>query len=310
MPSSPISPCPSCPPHAAGGHGCAVYSSSVTDAEWAILEPLLPAPGSTAGRGGRPEKHCRRVIVDAILYIVRGGIAWRQLPVEFPPAATVYAVFARWARSGAWQRILDALRDRLRVRAGRDRCPTAAIIDSQTVPAADTVPRSSRGWDGAKRTNGVKRHIAVDVNGLLLGVVVTAASIQDRDAAHRLLAALRGSFSTIAAGLGRRRLPRTVAHLGERRSHPYYADHQTHPRRHWFPRPAPHLGGREKFRVDQQAPPLRARLRNQTRPPRSHGPPRHDHDHDQATRPNLTVFKHPLRAEDLRRDHETGPQRR
>jgi len=197
MRSSPISPCPSCPPHAAGGHGCAVYSSSVTDAEWAILEPLLPAPGSTAGRGGRPEKHCRRVIVDAIMYIVRGGIAWRQLPVEFPPAATVYAVFARWARSGAWQRILDALRDRLRVRAGRDRCPTAAIIDSQTVPAADTVPRSSRGCDGAKRPNGVKRHLAVEVNGLLLIVVVTAASIPDRDAAHRLLAALRGSFSTI-----------------------------------------------------------------------------------------------------------------
>ena len=192
MPSSPISPCPSCPPHAARGHGCAVYSSSVTDAQWAILEPLLPAPGSTAGRGGRPEKHCRRAIVDAILYIVRGGIAWRQLPVEFPPAATVYAVFARWARGGAWQRILDALRDRLRVRAGRDRCPTAAIIDSQTVPAADTVPRSSRGWDGGTRTNGVKRHLAVDVNGLLLTVVVTAASIPDRDAAHRLLAALRG----------------------------------------------------------------------------------------------------------------------
>jgi len=124
--------------------------------------------------------------VDAILYIVRGGIPWRQLPVEFPPAGTVYAVFARWARGGAWQRILDALRDRLRVRAERDRCPTAAIIDSQTVPAADTVPRSSRGWDGGKRMNGVKRHIAVDVNGLLLTVVVTAASIPDRDAAHRL----------------------------------------------------------------------------------------------------------------------------
>ena len=294
MPSSPISPCPSCPPHAAGGHGCAVYSSSVTDAEWAILEPLLPAPGSTAGRGGRPEKHCRRAIVDAILYIVRGGIGWRQLPVEFPPAGTVYAVFARWARGGAWQRILDALRDRLRVRAGRDRCPTAAIIDSQTVPAADTVPRSSRGWDGAKRTNGVKRHLAVEVNGLLLTVVVTAASIQDRDAAHRLLAALRDSFSTIrlvwadAGYLGR------LLIWAKRRSHPYSADHQTPPARHWFPRPAPHLGSREKFRVDQQAPPLRARLRNQTRPPRSHGPPRHDHDHDQATRPNLTVFKHPL----------------
>ena len=99
MTSSPIPPCPSCPPHSAGGHGCAVYPSSVTDAEWATLEPLLPAPGSTAGRGGRPEKHCRRMIVDAILYIVRGGIAWRQLPMEFPPAGTVYAVFARWSHS-------------------------------------------------------------------------------------------------------------------------------------------------------------------------------------------------------------------
>ena len=153
-----------------------------------------------AGQHGRPRRTTREALPpcdDAILYIVRGGIAWRQLPVQFPSAGTVYAVFARWARSAAWQRILETLRDRLRVRAGRDRCPTAAIIDSQTVPAADTVPRSSRGWDGGKRTNGVKRHIAVDVNGLLLGVVVTAASIQDRDAAHRLLAALRGSFSTI-----------------------------------------------------------------------------------------------------------------
>jgi transposase len=193
------------------------------------------------------------VIADAILYVARGGIAWRQLPVEFPPAGTVNAVFARWARSEAWQRILDALRDRLRVRAGRDRCPTAAIIDSQTVPAADTVPRSSRGWDGGKRTNGVKLHLAVDVNGLLLAVVVTAASIQDRDGAHRLLAALRGSFSTIRLVWADAGYPGRCS-SGRRRSHPYYADHQTHPRRHWFPRPAPHSGGPEKFRVDQQAP--------------------------------------------------------
>jgi transposase len=117
-------------------------------------------------------------------------------PVEFPPASTVYGIFVRWVRVGVWRRIHDALRDRGRVRGGRDRCPTAAVIDSQTVPAADTVPRSQRGWDGGKRTNGVKRHIAVDVCGLLLAVVVTAASIQDRDAAHRLLAALRDSFSS------------------------------------------------------------------------------------------------------------------
>ena len=157
MPSSPISPCPSCPPHAAGGHDCAVYSSSVTDAEWAILEPLLPAPGSTAGRGGRPEKHCRPVIADAILYIVRGGIAWRQLPVEFPPAARVYAVFARWARSGGWQRILDALRDRLRVRAGRDRCPTAAIIDSQTVPPLTPGPDPAAAGMAARERRRLSR---------------------------------------------------------------------------------------------------------------------------------------------------------
>lgn len=110
---------------------------------------------------------------------------------------TAYAVFARWVRGGAWQRMHDTLRDRTGTQAGRDRCPAAAVIDSQTVPAADTAPRSSRGWDGAKRTNGRKRHIAVDVNGLLLAVVVTAASIQDRDAAHRLLAALCVAFSTI-----------------------------------------------------------------------------------------------------------------
>ena len=151
-------------------------------------------------------------------------------------SGTVYAVFARWARSGGWQRILDALRDRLRVRAGRDRCPTAAIIDSQTVPAADTGPRSRRGWDGGKRTNGVTRHLAVDVNGLLLAVVVTAASIQDRDAAHRLLAALRGSFSTI------RLVWADGGYPGRLLSHPYYADHQTHPRRHWFSTSGPAFG--------------------------------------------------------------------
>ena len=138
-------------------------------------------------------------------------------------------------------------------------------------------------------------HIAVDVNGLLLGVVVTAASIQDRDAAHRLLVALRGSFSTIGlvwadGGYPGRLLiwAKDVLTLTMQiiKRIPGAAGFQA----------GPHLGGREKFRVDQQAPPLRARLRNQTRPPRSHGPPRHDHDHDQATRPNLTVFKHPLRG--------------
>ncbi|MFD9669397.1 transposase [Rhodococcus sp. NPDC059968] len=144
-----------------------------------MLEPLLPPPGDTADRGVRPEKHCRRMILDAIAYLVRGAIGGANCP----PPTTVYDVFTRWVRAGVWRRIHDALRHRLRVRAGRDRCSTAAVIDSQTVPAADTVPRSSRGWDGGKRTNGRKRHPAVDATGLLLAVLVAAASIRDRAAA-------------------------------------------------------------------------------------------------------------------------------
>ncbi|ABH00382.1 transposase (plasmid) [Rhodococcus jostii RHA1] len=200
MPSSLIALCPSCPtPDPGIGHRCAVYSSSsVTDAQWAILEPLLPPPGNTTGSGGRPEKHCRRLLLDAILYVVRGGIAWRQLPAEFPPATTVYAIFVRWVRAGVWQRIHDALRDRGRVQGGGHPLPSAAIVDAQSVQGADTVPRSSRGYDARKKTNGRKRHIAVDSNGLLLAVVVTMAGIQDRDGAFRLLAALRAQFSTIS----------------------------------------------------------------------------------------------------------------
>jgi transposase len=201
MSVSPVCPCLSCPTHAAAEGrpwACAVYpSSSMTDAQWELLEPLLPPPGNTAGRGGRPEKHDRRRVLDAIFYLVRGGIAWAALPAEFPPAKTVYGVFRRWSAAGAWARIHDALRDRARVRAGRHPNPTAAVIDSASIRGADTVPARSRGYDAGKRVNGRKRHLAVDTGGLLLAVVVTVAGIQDRDGAPRLLAALRAKFSTI-----------------------------------------------------------------------------------------------------------------
>jgi transposase len=173
-------------------------SSSMTDPQWARIEPLLPPAGNTTGKGGRPEKHSRRTILDAIFYLVRGGIAWRQMPKDFPPPMTVYDTFRRWVRSGAWQRIHDALRDGLRIALGRKALPTAAIIDSQSLQGADTVPGSSRGYDAGKKTNGRKRHIAVDTNGLLLAVAVTHAGIQDRDGACRLLATLRAAFSTIS----------------------------------------------------------------------------------------------------------------
>jgi transposase len=170
----------------------------MTDAQWAIIQPLLPPPGNTAGRGGRPEKHPRRIVLDAIFYLARGGIAWRQMPNDFPPAMTVYDIFRRWAKAGVWQRVHDALRDLVRVHAGRDPLPTAAIVDSQTVRGADTVPSAGAGYDAGKKTKGRKRHIATDTLGLLLAVVVTGAHIQDRDGAHRLLAALRARFSTVS----------------------------------------------------------------------------------------------------------------
>jgi transposase len=126
-------------------------SSSVTDSQWAVLEPLLPPPGNIAGRGGRPEKHPRRLVLDAIFYLVRGGISWAALPRDFPPHQTVYGIFGRWARGGVWQQLHDALRDLVRVYEGRDPVPSAAIIDSQSVRGADTVPGASRGYDAGKK---------------------------------------------------------------------------------------------------------------------------------------------------------------
>jgi transposase len=121
------------------------------------------------------------------LYVDRAGCAWRYLPADFPPWRTVYGYFAAWRDDGTLARLHDALRARARAAAGRDAEPTAAVIDSQSIRAADTVPRASRGWDNAKKVNGRKRHIAVDAMGLLLAVVITAASVQDRDAARPLL---------------------------------------------------------------------------------------------------------------------------
>ncbi len=200
MSSSPVCKCLSCPTHdRVQNTPCPVYpTSSITDAQWAVLAPLLPPPGNTAGRGGRPERHPRRLVLDAIFYLVRGGIAWAALPHDFPPHQTVYGLFGRWSRHGAWQQIHDALRDLVRVHEGRNPQPTAAIIDSQSLRGADTVPGASRGYDAGKKINGRKRHIAVDTGGLLLAIVVTVAGIQDRDAAHRLLTALSSRFSTIS----------------------------------------------------------------------------------------------------------------
>ncbi len=146
------------------------------------------------------------------MYLDRTGCAWRYLPSDFPPWQTVYGYFATWRDDGTLARLHGKLRAQVRAAAGRDAQPTAAVIDSQSVRAADTVPKATRGWDAAKKVNGRKRHIAVDTTGLLLDVVITAASGADRR--RRPPAAVESAPRLPArpAGLGRLRVPRAPAH--------------------------------------------------------------------------------------------------
>ena len=153
------------------------YPSDLTDLQWEIIEPMLPLPKWM----GRPFKHDRRDIVDAILYVVRTGCAWRYLPVDFPPWQTVYGHFMQFNQRGTTERILDELREQVRIAEGRESEPSAGIIDSQSVKGADTVGADSRGYDAGKRINGRKRFIVTDTLGLLVVVCVMAASWQDRD---------------------------------------------------------------------------------------------------------------------------------
>ncbi len=135
--------------------------------------------------------------MEAILYLNRTGCAWRMLPHDFPPWDTVYWYFKRWNREGITDRIHDALRDAARNDAGKDPMASAGIVDAQTVKGADTVGRDSRGYYAGKKTNGRKRHIVVDTIGLLVVVLVTAASVQDRDGGRRVLEKARMKMPSI-----------------------------------------------------------------------------------------------------------------
>jgi transposase len=173
------------------------YPSDLSDAQWQVLEPLLPPLAGTGGRVGRPETHHRRAIIDAILYLVDNGIRWRAMPADFPPWRTVYGLFSRWAanlRDNGTIEIIEIaadLREQLRTRLGRTPTPTAGIIDSQSVKeSADAVvPQATSGYDSFKNVNGRKRHILVDTCGLLCAVVATPANIRDPYPATDLLAA-------------------------------------------------------------------------------------------------------------------------
>lgn len=167
------------------------YDSDLTNAEWVVVRPLLPVPAWLNGRGGRPESYCHRQMIDAVRYLVAEGVRWASLPRDFPKWRAVYRFFRRWRDNDLIKELYGRLRARLRELAGKSTEPTAAIIDSQSVKGDATVPARSRGYDAGKKINGRKRHIATDTLGLLLTVIVTAASVSDRDAGADLLRALR-----------------------------------------------------------------------------------------------------------------------
>jgi transposase len=170
------------------------YDTDLSDEQWAWVEPLLPPPS----KDGPKPKHPRREIVNAILYVVRTGCAWRHLPKDFPPWATVFWWFQKWSADGTVTRVHDRLRDAVRDAEGRDPMASAGIVDAQSVKAADTVSRTSRGYDAGKKVNGRKRHIVVDTLGLLIVVMVTAAAVQDRDGGRGALDRAKMAMPSLA----------------------------------------------------------------------------------------------------------------
>ena len=162
------------------------YPSDVTDGQWRLIEPHLP-PTPT---GGRPRKTDLRDVVDAIFYILRTGCQWRYLPKDFPPKSTVWRYFKRWRDDGTLDTIHDLLRKKVRTQEKPYSPRTTASVDSQSVDT--TSGGEQRGRDNAKNVDGRKRHIVVDSLGLLLAVLVTAASVDDAAAAQELFPRLEG----------------------------------------------------------------------------------------------------------------------
>ena len=165
------------------------YPSDLTDAEWEILEPLIPAISAEAAH----VIHERREIVDGMLYILRSGCPWRLLPHDLPPWGTVYSYFLTWRNEGIWDIVLHTLRRQMRKEQDRDEEPSAAVIDSQSIKTS-AVRGPEKGFDMGKLIWGRKRHLLVDTQGNLLAIKVTAASTSDLAGAKSMLEPLKDRF--------------------------------------------------------------------------------------------------------------------
>jgi transposase len=166
------------------------YDSDLTNAQWEYLQPMLPKPC----KRGRPPTD-RRLILNAILYVLKGGISWRLLPSNFPPWQTVYHVFRAWTLDHTWAGIHDTLRTCVRRGEGRNDQPSAAVLDSQSVKSDGH--GGEVGYDAGKRIKGRKRHLLVDALGLLLGAAVTPANCPEREGAQKVLSQVGDWFTRL-----------------------------------------------------------------------------------------------------------------
>jgi putative transposase len=174
------------------------YPSDLSDEQWPIISRLLPK----RFRRGRPPID-RRKVINAIFYVLRSDCQWRMLPRDFPSWSTVYGVFRRWRQAGLWQKNHDALREQVHKLAGKQPMPRGAIIDSQSVRAAEG--GHERGYDAAKKVTGRKRHLVVDTLGLVLAVVVHGGHWQDHDGASFILLRMLNHFLQVESDFRRQR---------------------------------------------------------------------------------------------------------
>lgn len=165
-----------------------MYSTNVTDSQWELIEPILS--------NKRKRKHSHRDVLNAIFYLLKTGCQWRMLPHCFPPWESVYYYFSMWKNDGTIETVHDLIREKIRIKAGKDASPSVGLIDSQSIRTT-RLGGEARGIDGNKKIKGRKRHIITDTMGLLIAVVVHAANIHDSKAAFDVIATLKFRFKRL-----------------------------------------------------------------------------------------------------------------